>query len=296
MEVSVLYKANCLLAEGPYWHAERKSFFWVDIEAKILFEYDWKNGSVKKTSIPYRVSMIVQDEQDNIILGVQGGLAAFNLNSGSLTWLINIEKEFPDHRCNDGKCDPDGRLWVGTMDKDCKEGEGSFYCIDEDLRLHKKLDKLSIPNGLAWSLDNKRLYHTDSPSHEIKSYFFETNAGDISLEKTVVKIPDEMGQPDGMTIDEEGMLWIAHWGGSGIYRWNPENGKLLDKVEVPAQQVTSCVFGGEELDHLVITTASTGLSEEDLKKYPLSGSIFITKPGVKGIPANKFKTLQHIHK
>jgi sugar lactone lactonase YvrE len=296
MEVSVLYKTNCLLGEGPFWHAERKSFFWVDIEAKILFEYNWKNGTIKKTPIPYRVSMIVQSELDNLILGVQGGLAVFNLNTGALSWLLNIEKEFPDRRCNDGKCDPEGRLWVGTMDKDCKEGEGSFYCIDEDLRLHKKLDRLSIPNGLVWSLDNQRLYHTDSPSHQIKSYFFDTQTGNISLEKTVITIPSEMGQPDGMTIDEEGMLWIAHWGGSGVYRWNPENGKLLDKIEVPAQQVTSCVFGGEQLNQLVITTASNGLSEEDLKKYPLSGSIFISRPGAKGIPANKFKTLQHIHK
>lgn len=296
MDVSVLYEANCLLAEGPFWHAERNSILWVDIEAKILFEYNWKNASIKKTSIPYMVSMVVQDEQDNIVLGVQGGLAALNLNTGSLNWLIDIEKEYPNRRCNDGKCDAEGRLWVGTMDKDCKEGEGSFYCVDADLSLHKKLDRLTIPNGLAWSLDNQRLYHTDSPSHEIKSYFFEPSTGNISLEKTVVKIPSEMGQPDGMTIDEEGMLWIAHWDGSGVYRWNPWDGKLLNNIELPARQVTSCVFGGEELDHLVITSASTGLSEEDLKEYPLSGSIFIIKPGVKGVAANKFKTAQHIHK
>lgn len=103
----------------------------------------------------------------------------------------------------------------------------------------------------------------------------------------MIQIPNETGSPDGMTIDEEGMLWIAHWGGFGVYRWNPHNGQLTDKIEVPVPQVSSCAFAGENLDYLVITTARENLKEEELRKYPESGSIFFIKVNVKGMVSNK---------
>lgn len=289
MEASLLYQSRFILAESPFWHNKRNSFFWVDIENKKLLEYSCDTRQIANIEFPFRIGFVVEDDQDNLIVGLQGGLAAYNLSTGSFTWLKDVEKESPENRCNDGKCDIHGKLWFGTMDRNCSQGAGSFYLLEQDLTLHKKLDNLTIPNGLTWSLDNKLLYHIDSAEKSIKSYWYNKHSGALMYRKTVVSIPDGMGLPDGMAIDEKGMLWVAHYGGAGVYHWNPENGKLIDKIDLPVPNVTSCAFGGEQLDKLVITTASQGMSEEALKEFPLSGSIFMATAGVKGVAANIFK-------
>lgn len=288
MKASVLYPSQCILGEGPMWHPERKCCFWVDIEKGILYEYNWLNKATKLRNFDYKVTMVVHGkDKDHLILGLNGGIARFDLKSERLEWLLDIETEFTENRCNDGACDSYGRLWIGTMQMNFKEGAGSLYCIDKNLDIHKRSDKVTISNGLAWSLDNKRLYYIDSPTQRVQSFIFDEKSGEISFEKNAVQIPAEMGTPDGMTIDEEGMLWIAHWGGFGVYRWNPFDGKCIDKIELPAPHVTSCTFAGENLDHLIITTARENLNADELKKYPDSGNIFWKKTAVKGIASNK---------
>lgn len=287
MRASVLYPAQCVLGEGPIWHAERKCCFWVDIERGILYEYNWVSKVTKTWRFDYKVTMVIQGTNNNLILGLNGGIARFDLKSEKLEWLLDIETELKENRCNDGACDSQGRLWIGTMHMDFKQGAGSLYCIDKNLNILKKLDKVTISNGIVWSLDNKRLYYIDSPTQVVQSFIFKEETGEIFFEKNAIQIPVEMGTPDGMTIDQEGMLWIAHWGGFGIYRWNPLDGKFMDKIEIPVPNVTSCAFAGESLDHLIITTARGNLNEEELKKYPESGNIFWAKADVKGIASNK---------
>jgi sugar lactone lactonase YvrE len=292
LKASLLYKSNCILGEGPSWHSQRKSFFWVDIEGKTVYEYNWQDKKTHQWQLQHRVSLVMEGNSDTMLLALQGGLAFLDLNTGKLDWLLDIEKEVSTNRTNDGACDTEGRLWIGTMNLECKEGYGTLYCIDKDMQLQKKLEQLSIPNGIAWSLNNDKIYHTDTATSTVRSYFFYPFTGNISFERAAITVPSEMGSPDGMCMDEEGMLWIAHWGGFGVYRWNPENGMLLDKLELPVPQVTCCAFGGENLDHLFITTAKDGLSEEQLGKYPDSGNVFIAKPGVKGIARNKFAVIK----
>lgn len=287
MRASVLYPSQCILGEGPIWHAERKCCFWVDIERGILYEYNWVSKVTRTWSFDYKVTMVIRGTNNNLILGLNGGIARFDLKSERLEWLLDIETELKENRCNDGACDSQGRLWIGTMHMDFKQGAGSLYCIDKNLNILKKLDKVTVSNGIVWSLDNKRLYYIDSPTQVVQSFIFKEETGEISFEKNVIQIPVEMGTPDGMTIDQEGMLWIAHWGGFGIYRWNPLDGKFMDKIEIPVPNVTSCAFAGESLDHLIITTARGNLNEEELKKYPESGNIFWAKADVKGIASNK---------
>jgi sugar lactone lactonase YvrE len=287
MKASLLYPSQCFLGEGPTWHVERNSCFWVDIENGVLYEFDWMNHSVRSWEFEYKVSVVIQCKKNKLVLGLNGGIASFDLESEKLVWLADIEKELTRHRCNDGACDSHGRIWIGTMDMQTREGAGSLYCIDKDLSIRKKLGNVTISNGLAWSLDNKRLYFIDSPTQKIQSFIFNEATGEIKFENDVIHIPPEMGTPDGMTIDEEGMLWVAHWGGFGIYRWNPANGEFIEKVEVPAPNVTSCTFAGDNLDHLVITTARQDLNEEQLKQYPLSGDVFFIKTAVKGVRENK---------
>jgi sugar lactone lactonase YvrE len=287
MTATMLYPAQCYLGEGPLWHPERKTCFWVDIEGKTFYEYKWKEKAVRSRSLDHRVSFIVQDRDNNLIVGLEGGIARYDLREDTLTWLLDIEKELDKHRCNDGKVDKMGRLWLGTLHRDFHEGTGSLYCIDEKIQLSKKQTGFTIANGLAWSPNNTTLYFIDSPTKKVKAFHYTEGTGQIAYEKVAIDIPLDLGSPDGMAIDEEGMLWIAHWGGFGVYRWDPVTGKLIDKIAVPAPNVSSCAFVGDNLDHLLITTARQDLNEEDLKKYPESGDVFIQQVNTKGTLPNK---------
>ena len=264
MKATLLYSSQCYLGEGPLWHAERKSCFWVDIEKGILYEYNWLDASIKTWHFNYKVSMVIQGKNNDLIVSLNTAIAKFNPLSEELTWLFNIES-VADNRCNDGCCDSLGRLWVGTMHIKHLTGQGSLYCINANKQADKKVGNTTISNGLAWSLDNTRLYFIDSPTQMVQSFIYDEQSAEISFEKNVINIPVNMGTPDGMAIDEEGMLWIAHWGGFGVYRWNPFTGEHLDTIEVPVPNVTSCAFAGENLDQLIITTAQENLTEEQLK-------------------------------
>jgi sugar lactone lactonase YvrE len=285
MVAQLLYNIPCTLGEGPVWHSARRSVFWVDIEGQYIFELQWETRIFKEWKIPYRVSLILPTNHNRLILGLQGGIAEFDLQHEKLKWLLDIDRDLPHNRCNDGACDSKGRLWVGTMDLDFKAGAGSLYCVENLLPI-KKIGQVTISNGLAWSLDNKKVFYIDSPTQTIQSYHFDLDSGALSFEREVCKIPKKMGTPDGMCIDREGMLWVAHWGGFGVYRWNPSNGKCIDRIEVNAPNVSSCAFVGDNLDYLVITSARQQLSINELKEYPNSGSLFYVRMGVKGIARN----------
>jgi sugar lactone lactonase YvrE len=279
--------SQCFLGEGPYWHVARQSFFWVDIENGKLFEHNLKTKETKTRSFPHRLTVVLEDKEGNLILGLDRKLARFDLDTEKLTWLCEVESEYPLHRFNDGKVDPKGRIWIGTLSTLFTEGVGSLYLVDQDLKPKKQLDHLTISNGMAWTEDNKTFYFIDTPTRQIKAYNFELESGEIEFEKVAIEIPEELGFPDGMCIDQEGMLWVAHYGGSGVYRWNPETGKLLDKIELPVPHVTSCCFGGKNLDMLLITTAQENLTESQLKEFPMSGDVFLVKTKVQGLQSNK---------
>ncbi len=153
--------------------------------------------------------------------------------------------------------------------------------------LKKKYDKLTIANGLAWSPDNTRLYFIDSPTNKVQSFIFDESTGHLVFEKDVIHIPKEMGAPDGMAIDEKACCGLHNGEAYGVYRWNPLDGKLLSVLKLPVPNVSSCAFAGENLDHLIITTARQDLSEDELKKYPESGDLFCAKLSVKGTKMNK---------
>ncbi len=288
LQARLLYQSDHTLGEGPFWHARRNSFFWTDIEGKCFYEYPWPSGPAIRRQLMHRVSLITETTDGNLLLAVQGGIGLYHLSTESFLWLTDLEKENAANRTNDGAIDAAGRLWVGTMERTCKKNAGALYCIDQNLSIIQKRSSLTIPNGLAWSADGKRMYFIDSPSQAVESFLFNEKQGTITYEKTVISIDKKMGTPDGMCIDAEGMLWIALWDGFCISRWNPDNGSLLDKIMLPVPQVSSCAFGGEQLDQLLITTARENLPQETINNYPLSGSVFLARPGVCGRAANKF--------
>ena len=290
MTIEILYPSQCILGESPLWHSERNSCFWVDIEQGILYEINWINKSVHDWKFGKHISVVLEDERGNLILGIDQKLARFNFKDNSLKTLAVIEESDSRFRCNDGACDFFGNIWIGSMQLDCKPHEGSLYYLSKDLQPKKILSGLTNPNGIVWTNENERMYFIDSPTGLVKSYVFDSISEEISFERNAVKIPDDLGIPDGMTMDEQGMLWIAIYGGGCIGRWDPKTGTLIETINLPAPNVTNCAFAGENLDQLVITTSRENLSIKQLKKYPDSGNVFIAKDlGTKGMRSNKVK-------
>lgn len=286
MIATSLYPSQCMLGESPLWHARKNIFYWVDINAGVLFSLDWKSKSVQRKQFKADLSLVVETTGDDLILALGTSIARYNPDSDVLSYLVDLEPNNKNHRCNDGAVDSKGCLWVGTTHVDHEFEKGILYSLEKSKIPKQKILSVTISNGIAWSLDNKRMYFIDSPTQRIDGYFFNELTGEIIFEKTVIDVPIEMGTPDGMTIDNEGMLWVAHWGGFGVYRWNPFTGKLLSKIEVPVPNVTSCRFAGDKLDHLVITTAKKNMNEASLAAFPESGDLFIARPGCIGIEGN----------
>jgi len=290
MTTQLLHASQCFLGEGPCWHPRRNSCFWVDIENRRLYELDWPRGArIREWTFHRRVSLVVIDTDDKLLLGMEGGVMRFDPDTGDSRWLLDLEKEYERHRANDGGVDREGRLWIGTLHRDFIPGAASLYCIGEDLVPQQRISDVTISNGIAWSGDDTRLYFIDSPQRTIASYLYDKHTGNLEFEKIAVRVPEGMGDPDGMTIDEEGMLWVAHWGGYGVYRWDPHTGAVLDVIKVPAPHVSSCAFAGGSLDHLVITTAQQGLTPQQLKEYPHSGDTFVAQVPAKGTPVRRCK-------
>ncbi|REG92090.1 SMP-30/gluconolactonase/LRE family protein [Algoriphagus antarcticus] len=280
--------AQCFLGESPYWSVERQSFFWVDIENGKLFEHQLDSGKTTIKSFPHRLTLVLGGEGGELILALDRKIASFDLSTEKLAWLTEVESDLPLNRFNDGKCDAKGRLWIGTLSTKFTKGSGSLYRVGKDLKPEKQLDQLTISNGMAWTADNQTFYFIDTPTRQIKAYHFELETGEIEFNRVAVEISEELGFPDGMCIDQEGMLWVAHYGGSGVYRWNPTTGELIEKIELPVPHVTSCAFGGSNMDTLLITTAQENLSKDQLKEYPLSGDVFLVKTETRGEEANRF--------
>ena len=163
---------------------------------------------------------------------------------------------------------------------------GALYRLDADGTVTRVIDNVYLANGLAWSSDGTAFYFVDTTPGTVTRYAYDLATGALSDPEVVIRVPEETGHPDGMTIDEDGNLWIALWGGNAISRWDPRTGEMLEKYELPALNVSSCCFGGENMDTLFITTAS---QDTDMEKYPLAGNVFRMKPGVKGAPSFKYK-------
>lgn len=278
--------SQCFLGEGPLWHAARQSFFWVDIEKGNLFEHHIATGVTRTWHFPHHLAVVLEGQNGKLILGLDKRLGRFDLDTEELEWLCEVEKDLDLHRFNDGKVDPAGRIWIGTLSTKFAEGAGSLYRIGQDLKPVAQLPNLTISNGMVWTEDQKTFYFIDTPTRQIREFDFDVESGKISFRRVAVEVPAELGFPDGMCIDREGMLWVGHYGGSGVYRWNPKTGELLDKIILPVPHVTSCCFGGENLDTLLITTAQENVSLEDLKKYSQSGDVFLVKVNVQGFKTN----------
>lgn len=283
----VFSEQSAVLGEGSFWHPQQNLLYWVDIDNGFLFTMETGSKSTKRFELGQKVGTVVPVDTGGVLVALKDGIYSYNLNNRKLKLIVSPEKDLTENRFNDGKCDPAGRFWVGSMGPRYK---ASLYRISNNGSCERMLDSVSTSNGIVWSADKKTMYYIDTTTGAVRAFDYDNANGNISNERVVIKFPQGIGYPDGMSIDSEGMLWIAHWGGYCVGRWNPNTGKMIAKVEVPAPNVTSCAFGGKNLDILYITTASTGMSAEALKQYPNSGKLFVAAPGVRGTKINFFKT------
>jgi len=289
IDVSLISNISAALGEGPVWNTTTSQLYWLDILQHNLHIHNPEHPHNDEViAIPPYISSVIPRRSGGIVLTLQDGFYSYDLTTKELTLLAEVEASLTDNRFNDGKCDPRGRYLAGTMSLSNQLSQGSLYSMDLEYKVTTLLTDVSISNGLAWSSDGNTLYFIDTPTRNVVAFNYDLETGHINNQRAVVQIPEHLGFPDGMTIDAEGMIWVAHWGGWCVSRWNPLNGQLLQTVPVPASQVTSCTFGGTELDTLYITTARVGLSEEELLKQPNAGGLFSIKLGIKGTPSTAF--------
>lgn len=276
------------LGEGPVWDEREKKLFWVDILSGRLMEYD----PVQKSNTVYEIGedlgAAALRKQGGLLLATRSGFHFFDRETGEKSLILNPAENTERFRFNDGKCDPKGRFWAGTLSYDLEEGAGSLYCLHSDLQVESMLKDLTIPNGMAWNSQRTKFYFIDSPAQAIFQFDYDDKTGGISNKRVVRIMRGEEGSPDGMTIDVEDKLWVALYNGSKVIRIDPEDGKTLFEVHLPVPRITSCTFGGDKLDELYITTAREHMTEEEISEFPLSGSLFKVAVPYKGVPVFRF--------
>ena len=278
-----------MLGESPVWDASVNRLYWVDIAGHQLHfcEKDGNDHQVIEVGQP--IGAVVPYKKDTLVTALGQGFAFLHLKDGSIEWIRNPVEDLPGNRFNDGKCDPQGRFWAGTMNTQGVKHAGNVYTLEESAGVALRLKGVSVSNGMAWSPDGRCFYYIDTATASVVAFDFDAASGAISHQRTVVRIPPEMGKPDGMTIDTEGMLWVALWDGWSISRWDPFTGNLLSRLMLPVARVTSCTFGGGDLRDLYVTSARIGLSEEELQEQPLAGSLFVLRDTpFLGLPATVF--------
>lgn len=284
----LLLDAKAELGEGPAWDAARNCLWWVDILAGRLHRYHPDTGHDDFLELGQPLGCAAPCRSGRLVLGLKNGLAMLETDNSQLNWVVQPEPHLPTNRFNDGKSGPDGRFIAGTMDMGEKEPSGALYSLAPDGQLKVLKREVCISNGLAWSPDYKTFYHIDTPTRRVVAYDYDLASGEIANPRVALEIPLGMGWPDGMTSDLQGRLWVALWGGAAITVWDAEKGDLLEKINFPAKNITSCAFGGSQQDTLYVTSARIGLDAADLAAFPASGGLFRVQTDVRGMSTFQF--------
>ena len=283
----VIWNSKTILGEGTLWVPSHNSIYFVDIKKKKILTLNIKNNKKRIIKIDKEIGFLAHIKEDVFILGLQSELRIINLKNKKTIRSIPIEKDKPLNRINDGKTDPKGRLWFGTMDNPERNiKNGSLYCLDKKLNIHKVDTKYYITNGPAF-IDSVNFLHTDSRSKIIYKIKINKNYKIVKKSK-FLKFSKKDGSPDGMTIDSKQNVWICHFGGACISVYNPK-GKKIHKIDLDAKNITNCTFGGFQNNEIFVSTALKGMNKSEIKKYKHSGSLFKIKTNVRGIQPKPFK-------
>jgi sugar lactone lactonase YvrE len=281
----VVHQARARLGEGPVWDGRTQSLFWIDILNYRVHQFFPERGTDRVFEVGDLVGSIALTHSDALLLALRHAIARLDLVTGKVEHLLGVEEDKPDNKLNDGKPDAKGRFWFGSFSQN--EGEAALYRYDPDGSLHVMQPDMTGSNGLGWSPDGRIFYLTDSGEKKIYAYDFEVATGELSNRRVFVDLSDRDPTPDGLTVDEEGCVWSAQFDGSGVIRFSPE-GRELERIDVPVKRTTSCAFGGRERKHLYITTASVGLSEQEIEENFHSGDLYCLTTEVVGLPFHRF--------
>lgn len=285
-EVERVLDAQHRLGEGPRWNADEQALYWVDIENDSFYRHFPGDGTYEGFGVGMPVGALGFREAGGLVLAVRDGLALWDFNTGRLRFVADTEAEKKDARFNDGAVDPEGRFWAGTM---TPEGAtSSLYRLDPDYSVRTMATGLTISNGIGWSPDHRTMYHTDTGRKVIHAYDYDPATGSIENRRDFVSAAGEDGFPDGLTVDAEGFVWSAFYGGWRVARYDPD-GRKEREARLPVANVTACAFGGANLTDLYITTAWSGLGEDQRREQPLAGDLFLLRTVINGQLESKFR-------
>lgn len=288
MELEVAWEAGATLGEGPIWYDEK--LYWIDVDQGHLHIYQPAQENKESCQLPWKIGTVVPRKSGGLVLATAKGFVLFDPKTKKTTPLPNPPHETLAGRFNDGKCDPQGRFWAGTKASQDGVATGHLYRLDPDFQCSVIQGRIGCSNGLTWNSGQNTFYYIDSFKNRIEAYDFDPDSGSIENQRIIVDTPEGDDPPvyDGMTIDNEGRLWVARWKGWGIQCIDPSSGEVLEQIDVPVRKTTACWFGGPDLADLYITCASVDETEEQLKQQPLAGSLFRCRPGATGLPAVPF--------
>lgn len=286
--VELFVDVHTELGEGPLWDPERGCLFFVDILKGRVHRCAHGSRTVRTYEIGQPVGALGLAERGDLILAVRDGFARLDLEDGRVSMIAEVERDRPDQRMNDGRCDAHGCFWAGTMALDEHAGAGALYRLGPDLRVETMIPGVTISNGVDWTDDGRRMYYVDTGALSIDLIDVEPTTGAISNRRTFATVSSSDGAPDGLVLDADGFVWVALWGGGAVRRYAPD-GSLDRVIRLPATYVTACTFGGPDLADLFITTASIKLSDEERAREPGAGGLFRCRPGVRGRRPHRFR-------
>ncbi len=287
MTITCAVKSFDTLGESPMWDVASRTLFWVDIRAPALKRFDPSSGVTTQWALPELIGAVILKSPDEVLVCLQSGVYAFNLDTKALTPLVKPEPPALNNRLNDSKCDRSGRLWVGTMRDYGLAISGSLYRIEKNFTCTRVLSDIRVPNALCWSPDDRTMYFTDTGDGNIRAYRYDLTTGEMGDMRILLAADAVPGRPDGATIDADGCVWTARYEGHCVARVTPD-GRVDRVVEIPATRVTACAFGGPDLKTLYVTTARQKLTPEQLEQEPLAGCVFAIQTDVGGLPEPHF--------
>ena len=289
MLAEVLFEARNALGEAPLWDERRGVLYWVDCLARELLRAAPSGPEIERWPLPGLPGCIVARRQGGLLIGYRNGLGRFDPDTGEPTALGVNGIDFARERLNDGKCDPEGRFWVGTMDRELRRPVAAVYCLQpgqqgDGLALERSaIDGLTLSNGLAWSPDGSSMYVCDSRPGAVLRYDYDMQTGTPAGRQLLVDYAGSLARPDGCAMDAEGGLWVAEFGAGRVSRYDAR-GRLDARVELPVSRPTSVTFGGDSMQTLFITSMREGT---DVLREPLAGCVFAARPGVRGLPVGR---------